>query len=414
MPDPTSAATASPDPGGTPGAAAVEKQGAIAPRRMRGVLALDDLEPLARKHLPRPIFGYISGGSETDFSRTDNRAAFADHGFIIRTLRDVSGRSLRTSLFGKSYAAPFGIAPMGMAALAAYRGDLALGQAAADANIPMVVSGSSLVRLEAIKAVAPDAWFQAYLPGDPARIEALVDRVARAGFDVLVLTVDTPTRANRENLVRVGFTTPLRPGPRLAWDGLIRPRWLVGTLARTLLNHGMPHFENSFATRGAPIIARNVERDFSQRDHLNWEHFDAIRRQWKGQLVLKGVMSAEDAALAREKGADGIIVSNHGGRQLDGTVSPLRVLETVREAVGDLPLMMDSGVRRGTDVMKALALGADFVFAGRPFLYAAALGGTAGVGYAIDLLSGEIERNMGLIGIRTPSEMTGDLLVRVR
>ncbi|MBM9595481.1 alpha-hydroxy acid oxidase [Roseitranquillus sediminis] len=391
----------------------VQRLRAARPRRLRGVLALDDLEPLARRHLPRPVFGYIRSGSETDFSMTDNRAAFADYGFVTRVLQDVSGRTLRTDILGESYDAPFGIAPMGMSALAAYRGDLELAAAASEANVPMIVSGSSLIRLEEIRAAAPKAWFQAYLPGDAGKIEALVDRVARAGFEVLVLTVDTPTRANRESNIRTGFTTPLKPGLRLAWDGICRPRWTVGTLARTLLLHGMPHFENSFAHRGAPIIARNVERDFSKRDHLNWTHFDAIRAQWKGRLLLKGVSSVEDAVSARARGADGVILSNHGGRQLDGTISPLRVLERSRDAVGDWPLMMDGGIRRGTDVMKALALGADFVFVGRPFLYAASLAGRAGVAYAIRILADEVERNMGLIGIRKPAEMNRDLLVRV-
>lgn len=378
---------------------------------MHRVLALEDLEPLAKKHLPRPIFGYVAGAAETNFSRADNRAAFAEYGLITRILTDVSRRDQRTSLFGKTYSAPFGIAPMGMSALVAYRGDLALAGAAAEANIPMIVSGSALIRLEDIKAANPDAWFQAYLPGDSAKIEALVERVANAGFDVLVLTVDTPTRANRENNVRAGFTTPLRPSLRLFWDGMVRPRWTVSTLLRTICMHGMPHFENSFATRGAPIIARNIERDFSKRDHLDWGHFDAIRRQWKGKLVLKGIMSPQDTAIARDRGADGVIVSNHGGRQLDGTVSPLRVLEQVRAAAGGMTVMMDSGIRRGTDVMKAIALGADLVFVGRPMLYAAALGGKQGVLYAIEILANEIQRNMGLIGINKLSEMSRDFLV---
>jgi L-lactate dehydrogenase (cytochrome) len=396
----------------TPVSAPVVRQG-TSPARLRNVLALDDLEPLARAHLPRPIFGYVVGGAETNFSREDNRSAFAEYGFLPRTLVDVSRRTLKTSLFGKTYDAPFGIPPMGMAALVAYRGDLALAAAARDANIPMVISGSGLIRLEDSLAVNPDAWFQAYLPGDPAKIDALVDRVARAGVETLVLTVDTPVRANRENNTRAGFTTPLRPSLRLAWDGITHPRWSLNTLLRTVLNHGVPHFENSFATRGAPIIARNVERDFTRREHLDWSHFDAIRRRWKGTLVLKGIMSAADTETARRRGADGVVVSNHGGRQLDGTVSPLRVVEQIRDAAGDMVVMMDSGIRRGGDVMKAMTLGAQFVFVGRPFLYAAALGEEAGVRHAITILAEEIERNMGLIGINSLSEMSRDYLLRV-
>jgi L-lactate dehydrogenase (cytochrome) len=384
------------------------------PRRLRRVLSLDDLEPAARRHLPRPIFGYVSGAAETNQSLHDNRAAFRELGFRPRVLTDVSRRSQQTTLFGRSYAAPFGLAPMGISALVAYRGDLVLARAAARANIPMVMSGSSLIRLEEVAGVVPGSWFQAYLPGEPPRIAALVERVARAGFETLVLTVDTAVLPNRENNVRNGFSTPLRPSLRLAWDGITHPRWSIGTFARTLLRHGMPHFENSYAERGAPIIAQNITRDFGMRDHLNWEHLAQIRRQWNGRLVVKGIMRGEDARIARDHGVDGIIVSNHGGRQLDGTVSPLRALPEIVATAGDMPVMMDSGIRRGSDVLKALAFGARFVFVGRPFLYAAAIGGEVGVLHAIDLLSTEINRNMGLLGINTLAEMRPELLFRLR
>jgi L-lactate dehydrogenase (cytochrome) len=212
--------------------------------------------------------------------------------------------------------------------------------------------------------------------------------------------------------VRTGFSTPLKPSLRLAWDGLTRPRWLAGTFMRTLLAHGMPHFENSFATRGAPIVSSSVLRDFSARDHLSWEHVARIRRQWPGTLIIKGILHPQDAALARQHGADGIIVSNHGGRQLDGAVSPLSALPAVAEAAGNMTVMMDSGVRRGSDVLKALALGASFVFVGRPFNYAAAVGGEAGVSHAIGLLRAEVDRNMAMLGINHVQEMGPDLLVR--
>jgi L-lactate dehydrogenase (cytochrome) len=384
------------------------------PRLLRRVLSLDDLEAAARRHLPRPIFGYVSGAAETNSSLHDNRAAFSELGFLPRVLTNVSGRSQQTTLFGHGYAAPFGLAPMGISALIAYRGDLVLARAAARANIPMVMSGSSLIRLEEVAKAAPGSWFQAYLPGEPPRIAALVERVARAGFGTLMLTVDTAVLPNRENNIRSGFSTPLRPSLRLAWDGVTHPRWSIGTFAKTLWHHGLPHFENSYAERGAPIVAQNVTRDFGMRDHLNWEHLAQIRRQWNGHLVVKGIMRGEDARIARDHGVDGIVVSNHGGRQLDGTVSPLRVLPEIVAAAGDMPVMMDSGVRRGSDVLKALAFGARFVFVGRPFLYAAAIAGEVGVLHAIDLLSTEINRNMGLLGINTLAEMRPDLLLRLK
>jgi L-lactate dehydrogenase (cytochrome) len=219
--------------------------------------------------------------------------------------------------------------------------------------------------------------------------------------------------ANRENNIRSGFSTPLRPSLRLAWDGAIRPRWLFGTPARTLVKHGMPHFENSFAHRGAPILARRALRDFSSKDHFDWSHIALIRERWRGRLVIKGILDPEDARIAREQGADGIIVSNHGGRQLDYAVSALRMLPAVVRAAGDLPVMLDGGVRRGTDVLKAIALGARYVFIGRPFLYAAAITGEEGVAHAIGLLATEINRDMALLGINSLSEMTPERMMRL-
>ncbi len=229
-----------------------------------------------------------------------------------------------------------------------------------------------------------------------------------------MITVDSQVAGNRENNVRAGFSTPLRPTIRLAWDGITHPRWLFGTFLRTLLRHGMPHFENNDATRGPPIMSPSVVRDYSDRGHLNWQHFEMIRRSWKGRLVIKGILDTRDARIARDAGAEGIIVSNHGGRQLDGAVSPLRVLPDVVAACPDIPIMMDSGVRRGTDVFKALALGAKFVFVGRPFGFAAAIGGEAGVRHAIRLLSDEVHRNMALLGITSLAELTPDRLVRLK
>jgi L-lactate dehydrogenase (cytochrome) len=385
-----------------------------AAKRLRDVLSLDDFETAAKRHLPRPIFGYVAGAVETDWSLHDNRAAFAEFGFLPRMLVDVSKRSQQTTLFGKTYAAPFGISPLGISALYAYRGDIVLATAAEAANIPMIMSSSSLIRLEDVATESKSAWFQAYLPGDVPDITALIDRVARAGFETLVVTVDSQVAGNRENNIRTGFSTPLRPSLRLAWDGLTHPRWLFGTMLRTLLRHGMPHFENNYARRGAPIISPNVLRDYSDRGHLTWDHFRLIRRLWKGPLVIKGILDKADAVASRDAGADGIIVSNHGGRQLDGAVAALRVLPGIAAACPEIPVMIDGGVRRGTDVLKALALGAKCVFVGRPFGYAAAVAGAAGVSHAIGLLSAEVDRDMAMLGIPDLRELGPGQLMRVK
>ncbi|WP_236564331.1 MULTISPECIES: alpha-hydroxy-acid oxidizing protein [unclassified Burkholderia] len=375
------------------------------PRRLRRILCLDDFEPAAKAYLPRPLFGYVAGAAERNASLDGNRRAFEKYRFVPRVIVNIAGRSTATSLFAQPFAAPVGIAPLGLSALTAYRGDLVLAKAAAAARIPMIMSGSSLIRLEELVAVYPQAWFQAYLPGEPGAIAALVERVKRAGFQTLVITVDTPVAAARENNVRAGFSTPLRPSLRLAWQGLTHPRWLAGTFAATILRHGMPHFENNYATRGAPILSPTVERDFSDRGHLDWQHLSAIRRQWDGMLIVQGILGAADARRARECGADGIIVSNHGGRQLDGAVSPLTVLPSIVDACPDLPVMIDGGIRRGGDVIKALALGARAAFVGRPFAYAASIAGEAGVGHAIHLLTAEISRNMAMLGVNRVDEL---------
>jgi L-lactate dehydrogenase (cytochrome) len=378
--------------------------------KLERVLSLDDFEPLARRKLPRPIFGYIAGASEGNASLAANRSAFSGYAFIPRALVDVAQRSASVKLFGTTYQSPFGLAPMGLSALSAYRGDIVLASAAKRESVPMIMSGSSLIRLEEVAAINPDAWFQAYLPGENDKIQALIARVAAAGFRTLVITIDTPVAANRENNIRTGFSTPLRPSARLAWDGLTHPSWLFGTFLRTMARHGMPHFENNYAERGAPILSSNVLRDFSDRGHLNWDHLKKIRSQWKGPLVIKGILHRDDARKAVSIGADGIIVSNHGGRQLDGSVSPLHVLPEIVDAVPSTPVMLDSGVRRGTDVIKAIALGAQMVFVGRPFGYAAAVAGEAGVRHGIKILGDEILRNMGLLGVTSVSGITRETL----
>ncbi|MHC3907534.1 alpha-hydroxy acid oxidase [Achromobacter marplatensis] len=383
------------------------------PDPLRHLLSLHDFEAVAKKRLPKPIYAYVSGAVEDGQSERANRQAFSQYGFRPKVLVDVSKRSTRAAVLGREYAAPVGVAPMGISALSSYRGDIVLARAAADADVPCIMSGSSLIRLEEVMQAAPGTWFQAYLPGDDAQIAALIDRVAAAGVTTLVLTVDTPVAANRENNVRAGFSTPLRPSAALAWQGLTHPRWLFGTFLRTLWRHGMPHFENNYATRGAPILSANVLRDFSDRGHLNWRHVAAIRRRWQGRMVIKGILHPDDARTARAHGMDGVIVSNHGGRQLDGSLSPLQALPAIVDAAGGMDVMLDSGVRRGSDVLKAMALGARCVFVGRPFNYAATVAGQRGVAHAIGLIVEEVRRNMGLMGVVDLKALDADCVLRL-
>ena len=385
-----------------------------APRVLRRILSLEDLEAEARKILPRPIFGYVSGGSEGNQSLRGNREAFDELAFVPRVLAGVRGRNQKTTLLGKTYDMPFGFSPMGGTSVGAYRGDVVLATVAAEYNIPMTLSGASLAPLERVKEAGRTAWFQAYLPGLPEIITPLVERAQRAGFETLALTVDVPVMANRENNVRSGYSTPLRPTPRMIWDCMIRPRWLLGTLMRTVMDEGMPRFHNMGDKEPAPLISRTAVRGRALRDGLAWEHLELMRKIWKGKLVVKGILHPQDIRIARESGVDGVLVSNHGGRQLDGTVAPVRMLPAVKAEAGNMAVMMDSGIRRGTDVLKALALGADFVFIGRPWLYAASIAGPEGVRHTVRLLREEIDRNMAMLGITSIDQMSRDLLIPAR
>ncbi len=379
------------------------------PRGMRHLLALEDFIEEARKVLPRPIYGYVTGGVETNASLRGNRSVFDEIGFVPKPLVDTTARTMKTELFGHTYNAPFGFAPMGGTSIAAYQGDFVLARAAAEANIPMMMSGASLMTMEDVRANGKTVMFQAYLPGDEERISETFERAAKAGIDTMAVTVDVQVAANRENNVRAGYNTPLRPTPRLALDCMLRPKWLFGMFLKTLMLDGMPHVENMGPR--VPLISGTAMRGYGRRDKLTWKHIAHMRKIWKGNLLIKGVLHKDVVRMAREHGLDGVMVSNHGGRQLDGTVSPLRVLPGLREAAGDMKLIMDSGFRRGTDVLKALALGADFCFIGRPFLCAAAVAGQPGVAHAIKLLIDELDRDMAMMGINTTKEMTKEFLM---
>ena len=388
----------------------LKRAAAATPNRFRDLLALDDFERHARRLLPPMIYQYVAGGVESGAALRAGREAYADYYLVPRMLRDVSGRNQAVTLFGRRYEVPFGIPPLGGAAFVAYRGDLVLAEAAMRQSMPMILSGSALITLEDVHARNPDAWFQAYLPGDQNRVDRLVHRVERAGYRVLVVTADTPMLGNREHNIRTGFSMPIRVTPRVMLQSAMHPRWALGVVARTFLRHGAPHFENTEAERGPPMMSGSTVRNTIARDELSWRNIDAIRREWAGPLLIKGLLSPADARLAREAGVDGIILSNHGGRQLDHAVAPLDVLPEVAAERGGMAVIVDSGIRRGTDVLKALALGADFTFVGRPFLFAAALGGVAGVEHAVRLLRDEIDRDMALVGVRSLSELTPQLL----
>lgn len=377
--------------------------------RLSDVLDLDDFERAVRPKLPHAVYGYVAHGAETETTLRANRAAFDAWRLVTRVLVGVSERHQGIQLFGHRYAAPFGIAPMGGSALVAYEGHSVMAKAAAEARIPFILSANSIIPLEEVVRANPNMWFAAYQSPDRGAIEGMVERLARAGVAVLVVTADVPIGSNREADARAGFGFPIRPGLKLGWDVATHPRWLTSVLARTLVKRRNPHIDNLEPWGGPGLFSREVA-GIAAHEALCWRHIQLLRALWKGKLVIKGILSPADAALARDCGADGIILSNHGGRQLDQAVSPLQVLTSVLQQAGDLTVMIDSGFRRGTDVIKAVALGAHAVFIGRPFLFAAALAGQAGVAHAIRLLAREIDRDMAMLGVREIDDIGPEML----
>ena len=367
---------------------------------------------MAVRRLPRIASQFLEGGAEDDVTLQRNRAVFREIRFRPRTLVDVSVRSAAATLFGQRHAVPFGIAPTGMAGLYAFDADVKLARAAAEAEIPFILSTASLVRMERVIAEGGGTqWFQLYMSKERPPAQALIDRACAAGFAALVVTTDVVVQANREYNDRNGFSIPFRMTPRTLWDGVLHPQWLCGVFWRTVLHSGVPRFQNLDAQEGGKIIAKPIEEFRLRREALNWDDLRWIRSIWPRKLLVKGILTPHDALAAREAGADGIFVSNHGGRQLDGAVSPLDALPAIRAAVGDdFTLLADSGFRRGADIVKALALGADFCFTGRATLYGAAAGGQAGVAHAINIFAKEIDRVMALLGCRSVAELTPDAL----
>lgn len=372
-----------------------------------GAYNIEDLRQIAQRRLPRVAWDYLERGAEDDVTMVANRAAFERIHFEPRTLVDVSARTLHHALFGKIYTAPFGIAPTGAAGLYSFEADIALARAAGKAGVPFVLSTASFVAMERVAREAEGSkWFQLYMSKDREAAERLVRRAFDAGYEALVVTTDVPVGANREYNLRNGFSIPFRINARNVVDGLLHPRWLAQVFLRTLMASGVPRFQNVDSNVGGRIISKDLSAFRARRDALDWSDMVWLRKIWPRKLLIKGVLVAGDARLALQHGADGVVVSNHGGRQLDGARAAIDALPAIVEAVGGrMPVLFDSGVRRGADIVKALALGANFVFTGRATLYGAAAGGEAGVARALELLRTETDRVMALIGCNTVAEL---------
>lgn len=388
------------------------KRRAFSSRAIARALNIADLRDIARRRVPGFVFEYVEGGAEDETTLRGNRAAFERLRFIPQTLIDTTARHVRCAILGRAANAPLVIAPTGLNGLLHPDGDVTLARAAARLGIPYTLSTVSTTRLEDVAQRAGGRlWMQLYVMKERAIARDLMQRAAAAGYEALVFTTDANVFGNREWDQR-GYRRPGQPTLHAALDAARHPRWL----AQVLVRHGMPRFRNleafvppNLTPMGASTV---IPRLFDAT--ICWDDIAWIRQHWHGKLLLKGVLSVADAERSAALGIDGIVVSNHGGRQLDSCIAAIEVLPEIVAAVGTrLTILVDGGFRRGTDVVKALALGAKAVMLGRATLYGLIAGGEAGVERALSILTSEIDRVLGQLGCNSIAELTPALVRRV-
>ena len=366
---------------------------------------VEDYRILAQKRLPRIVFDYLEGGADDETGLKHNRQVFGHYRLAPRRLVDVSKRDSGIELFGRHQAAPFMIGPTGLNGALWPKGDILLARAAEKAKIPFVLSTASSASIEQVASASRgDLWFQLYIV-QRKLAEQMVRRADAAGYSTLVLTTDVGVNGNRERDLRNHFGLPMRYTPKLIYDGLMHPWWSLG-----LMLNGMPELGNFVTTDSsdveiqAAVMSRQMDASFS------WDDFVWLRKLWPRKLFVKGIMRPDDAEHCIAAGADGVILSNHGGRQLDAAVSPLDILVETRARVS-APILIDSGYRRGTDIVKALALGANGVLLGRATLYGLAAAGETGVDHVLHLLKDEVDRTLAQIGGPTIARLSSDYVV---
>ena len=381
--------------------------------RLARAITIDDLRRLARRRLPRAVYDFIEGGAGDELTVTRNRAAFERLLFEPRVLVDVSKREQSTVVLGERVATPVILSPTGMAGLSWPKGEVAAARGAHDAGTIYTLSTHSSCSIEEVAAGAPGPlWFQLYVWQNRDLTRSFVERARAAGYRALLLTVDVPVISRRERDLRNGFTVPPRVTARNVVDTLRRVGWvrrvLMGQRRLTLANLvGAPGAPRTDIVTLAGVANRQVDPSISWAD-LAW-----FRSLWSGPLLLKGVMTAADARRAAEHGIDGLVVSNHGGRQLDGTRATIEALPEIVDAVGNrMEVLLDGGVRRGADVVRALALGARAVMVGRPYLYGLATGGQAGVRRALEILANEVDHVLALTGVPRVADLEPSLVRR--
>jgi L-lactate dehydrogenase (cytochrome) len=379
-------------------------------RRLRRAASVEDLRRIAKRRLPGGVFDYIDGAAEDERTLAANQAAFAATTFRPRVLRDVERVEPAATVLGRPLAYPLVLSPTGFSRIADPQGELAVARAAAAAGLPYTLSTLSTRSIEEVRSVSDGRlWFQVYAWRDRGMVEEMVQRAAAARFEALVLTVDTAVLGRRERDVRRGFSLPPAIGPGTLVDGALHPAWTWA-------------FVRSEPIRFANVVGQEVGDGASPvnlSDYINtqfdpalsWADVDWLRGVWDGPIVLKGVQTVEDAVLAAERGVDAVALSNHGGRQLDGAPAAFSLVAPVADAVGDrVEVLCDGGVRRGSDIVKAVAAGATAAMAGRAYLYALGAAGERGVARLLQWFEADVVRTMSLLGAATVADLDRELL----
>jgi len=372
-------------------------------------VSVEDLRAMARRRLPRAIFDFFDGGAEDEVTLRENRAAFERVRLLPKVLVDVAQVDMTTDLLGMKSTLPLAIAPTGGISAGRAGAELALARAAKAFGVPFTLATPAAFTIERVaEEVGGRLWFQLYAVREREFRNKLVTRARDAGYEAMLVTVDLPVSGKRERDPRNGFRTPYNPNWRNSRDVIFKPAWLL-----EIMRHGLPGMANmqgyKFSTPKGTDIATAVGREMDPS--LDWEQIKGLRELWPRKLLIKGVERVEDALKAAAIGLDGVVVSNHGGRQLDGAAPTLEALPGIARAVGGkIAVLLDGGVRRGVDILKARALGAHGVLTGRATLFGAMAGGEAGARHALDILASELERSMKLCGVRSMADIGPDIL----